>query len=139
MVIYSESYRVNKGDFSTAGEASAKIKGALKRMGLNPAIIREVAISSYELELNLVIHSEGGELILEVGDGVLSLISSDCGPGIADTSLVMQEGYSTAPESVRAMGFGAGMGLPNVKRHSHSFSLESELGKGTRIVASYNI
>ena len=137
MVIYREIYKVKRGDFATAGEASAKIKSTLKKMGIGPAIIREVAISSYELEANLVIHSMGGELILEIEHGKMSLISKDIGPGIADKALVMQEGYSTAPESVRAMGFGAGMGLPNVKRHSHNFSLESEVGKGTVITADY--
>ena len=107
-------------------------------MGVDPSIIREVSICSYELELNLVIHSLGGELVLELTERGLTLISSDRGPGIADLELVMKEGYSTAPESVRAMGFGAGMGLPNVKRHSQIFSLESEIGKGTKIRSEYS-
>ena len=133
MVIYREIYKVKRGDFATAGEASAKIKSTLKKMGIGPAIIREVAISSYELELNLVIHSMGGELILEIENGKMSLISKDIGPGIADKALVMQEGYSTAPESVRAMGFGAGMGLPNMKKYTDRLQIDTVLGVGTTL------
>lgn len=139
MTIYTEEFIVERGNFQEAGSASSKIKRTLKKMGISPAIIREVAISSYELELNLVIHSLGGTLKLSIDGSQLLIISEDAGPGIADIELVMQEGYSTASESVRAMGFGAGMGLPNIKRHSHEFSIESELNKGTRIIAKYNL
>ena len=139
-ILYKEAFNIEKGDFATAGEASSKIKRTLKKLGVEPTVIREVAISSYELELNLVIHSLGGSLTLEVGDdNLLKLISSDVGPGIKDISLAMKEGYSTAPESVRMMGFGAGMGLPNIKRHSHRFGIESEYGKGTVITCEYDI
>ena len=138
MVLYREVFPVERGDFASAGSASSKIKRTLKKMGVDPSIIREVSICSYELELNLVIHSLGGELVLELTERGLTLISSDRGPGIADLELVMKKGYSTAPESVRAMGFGAGMGLPNVKRHSQIFSLESEIGKGTKIRSEYS-
>ena len=111
MVIYREIYKVKRGDFATAGEASAKIKSTLKKMGIGPAIIREVAISSYELELNLVIHSMGGELILEIENGKMSLISKDIGPGIADKALVMQEGYSR-----KCTGYGLRGGHGSAKR-----------------------
>jgi anti-sigma regulatory factor (Ser/Thr protein kinase) len=138
-VLYREIYPVERNSFDTAGEVSAKIKHTLKKMGLLPTIIREVAITSYELELNLVIHSLGGTLTLEIAPDKLLLISTDRGPGIPDIPLAMTEGYSTASEAVRSMGFGAGMGLPNVKRHSHVFSIQSEMGIGTKIEAGYHL
>lgn len=138
-ILFKESFPVQRGNFETAGEVSSKIKRVLKKMGLNAGVIRDVAIAAYEAELNLVIHSLGGELILEIGPQELRLVCQDVGPGIPDISLAMKEGYSTAPESVRMMGFGAGMGLPNIKRHSHEFFITSEMGKGTEIVAVYRL
>ncbi len=128
-----------RGSFDTAGDASGSIKRILKKMGVDAAIVREVAISSYELELNLVIHSLGGTLSLLFTPHKLYLISSDVGPGIPDIDLALKEGYSTAPANVRDMGFGAGMGLPNVKRHCHEFYIDSEVGRGTTIKALYNL
>ncbi len=136
-VIYREQYPVERGGFATAGDASSSMKRTLKKMGVDPAVIREVAIAAYELELNLVIHSNGGSLILEFMQDKLRLISTDRGPGIPDISLAMKEGYSTASEEVRSMGFGAGMGLPNVKRHSHDFDIVSAPGVGTTTTALY--
>lgn len=138
-VLYKDIYPVERGNFAMAGDASSKIKRLLKRMDVDPVLIREVAICSYELELNLVIHSLGGELILEMTENCLTLTSSDCGPGIPNTELAMKEGYSTAPEVVRMMGFGAGMGLPNVKRHSSRLTIKSEVGKGSIITAEYDL
>lgn len=138
-VIYQESFSVERGNYALAGEASSKIKKTLIRMGVDHALIRDVSIAAYEAELNLVIHSYGGELMLVITPSSLKLVCRDKGPGIPDVSLAMKEGYSTAPESVRQMGFGAGMGLPNIKRHSQEFSIESELGKGTLITASYRL
>lgn len=137
--LYSEVFAVERGDFAHAGMVSSSIKRTLKKMGVNATIVRDAAIASYEAELNLVIHSDGGELVLEIGPDTLRLISRDVGPGIADIPLAMKEGFSTAPESVRMMGFGAGMGLPNIKKHSHSSTIESELGKGTTITAAYSL
>lgn len=97
----------------------------------------DISIAAYEVELNLVIHSDGGELVLEVTPTMLQLTSQDCGPGIPDIALAMKEGYSTASESVRGMGFGAGMGLPNIKRHSQEFYIQSKMGEGTTIRVSY--
>lgn len=134
-----QTFPVSHGAFDTAGEASSKIKAILKKLGIAPGVIRDVAIAAYETELNLVIHSVGGELVLEVRPEQIVLISQDQGPGIADISLALKEGYSTAPESVRVMGFGAGMGLPNVQRHCDDFRIESELGKGTVIRAGYTL
>lgn len=138
-VIYSESYNIKKGSFATAGDASRAMKSTLKRMGIDPAIIRDLAITSYELELNLVIHSNGGSLTLEILKDKLCLTSTDCGPGIPDVSLALQEGYSTAPQEIRNMGFGAGMGLPNIRRHSHEFVIKSVPGIGTTITTLYHL
>lgn len=132
-----QTFPVPRGSFDTAGEASSKIKQILKKLGIPSDVVRDVAIAAYETELNLVIHSLGGELILEVRPEEIQLISQDTGPGIPDIPLALSEGYSTASESVRNMGFGAGMGLPNVQRHSHQFHIESEVGRGTVIRASY--
>ena len=101
--------------------------------------MRKVAVASYEVELNLVIHSLGGKLMLDVGtDGVL-LVSEDVGPGIPDIAMAMREGYSTASEEARSLGFGAGMGLPNMKRNADDFDIQSEMGKGTRISMRFNL
>lgn len=132
-----QTFPVPRGAFDRAGEASSKIKSTLKKLGIPPEVVRDVAIAAYETELNLVIHSQGGELILEVKPDEIQLVSQDQGPGIPDIPLALSEGYSTAPESVRNLGFGAGMGLPNVQRHCHLFHIESEPGKGTFIRASY--
>lgn len=130
-------FKVKQSAFDTAGEASSKIKGILKKLGIAPDVIRDVAISAYEAELNLVIHSLGGELELMVYPDMLTLTSRDEGPGIADLKLALKEGYSTAPDNIRDMGFGAGMGLPNIQRHSHKFDIQSQLGEGTTITATY--
>lgn len=132
-------YQVERGAFDTAGMTSSKIKGTLKKLGISPTIIRDVAIAAYEAELNLVIHSLGGEMTLEIQPETIRLTSKDCGPGIANVDLALKEGYSTAPESVRDMGFGAGMGLPNIKRHCHEFHIQSTFGVGTTIQAIYHL
>ena len=126
-------YPVASGDYTRAGEASADIKRKLKQLGVNSTVLRRIAVASYEVELNLVIHSMGGELILEVDADGISLTSQDIGPGIPDIDMAMKEGYSTANEEARSMGFGAGMGLPNMKRNADGFEIESQPGKGTRI------
>ncbi len=134
---FVQTFPVAHGGFDTAGDASSKIKAVLKKLGISSRVIRDVAIAAYESEMNLIIHSIGGTVRLEVSPQEILLISEDGGPGIADIELALKEGYSTAPESVRNLGFGAGMGLPNIRRHSDSFHIESELGKGTRIEARY--
>lgn len=126
-------YPVASGDYTRAGEASADIKRKLKQLGVSSTVLRRIAVASYEVELNLVIHSMGGELILEVDASGINLTSQDVGPGIPDISMAMKEGYSTANEEARSLGFGAGMGLPNMKRNADGFEIESEVGKGTRI------
>ena len=128
-----EEYPVAKGDYTRAGEASTDIKRRLRQLGVSSNVMRRVAVASYEVELNLVIHSLGGTLSLDVDQDGVRLTSQDVGPGIPDISLAMREGWSTANEEARSMGFGAGMGLPNMKRNADDFEIESELGKGTRI------
>lgn len=134
---FTQTFCVARGEFDTAGDASSKIKAVLKKLGISSQVIRDVAIAAYESEMNLIIHSIGGIMRLEVSPQEILLISEDGGPGIADIALALTEGYSTAPESVRNLGFGAGMGLPNIRRHSHKFHIESEPGKGTRIEMKY--
>lgn len=133
MSVLHKEYPVKKGDYIRAGEASADIKRRLRQLGVPSNVLRRVAVASYEVELNLVIHSLGGVLTLEVEPGSVLLISSDVGPGIADVELAMCEGYSTASEEARSMGFGAGMGLPNMKRNADTFDIRSKPGEGTTI------
>ena len=131
--ILTNAYDVKAGEFQTAGDASQSIKRKLKQIGVDSSVLRRIAVASYEAELNLIIHSDGGQLTLEMTPDSIILVSKDVGPGIADISKAMQEGYSTASDEARDLGFGAGMGLPNMKRNADGFSIESEVGKGTRI------
>ncbi len=126
-------YDVSGTDFTCAGEASGKIKKALKELGFPTSIIRNVAIAVYEGEINLVIHGGGGVIDAEITPECIYVVLADQGPGIPDISLAMQEGYSTAPDNVRQLGFGAGMGLPNIKKYTDEMIIESEVGKGTTI------
>lgn len=127
------TFDVEKDDFDRAGEASSSIKKILRQLGIDSAVIRKIAIASYEAEINIVIHSLGGHVDIEIDPNCIRIIAKDRGPGIGDIELAMQEGYSTASEKVREMGFGAGMGLPNMKKCADKFSVDSELGKGTTI------
>ncbi len=139
MSILKEEFPVAKMDFVTAGEASAQIKRMLKKLGVDPGVIRRLAIACYEAEINLVIHSDGGKLLLEMNPDNVTLISEDVGPGIPDIDLAMSEGYSTASDDVRMMGFGAGMGLANMARNADHFHIESKSGQGTRIEMIFDI
>ena len=134
-----DTYDVRAGEFQTAGDASASIKRKLKQIGIDSTILRRIAVASYEAELNLIIHSMGGQLTVEMSPEKIVLISRDVGPGIADIGKAMQEGFSTASEQARDLGFGAGMGLPNMKRNADGFEIESELGKGTRIQMAFRV
>ena len=126
-------FTIARLDFELAGRASTEIKKALKHRGIDPKIIRRVAIASYELEINQVVHSLGGTITCSIQPDKVVILASDTGPGIEDISLVMQEGWSTANEWIRSLGFGAGMGLPNTKRVSDEFFIESTPGKGTTV------
>ena len=136
-VLMSHTYDVRAGEFQTAGDASANIKRKLKQVGIDSTVLRRIAVASYEAELNLIIHSHGGKLTLEMTPDSIVLTSADIGPGIADISKAMQEGFSTASEEARDLGFGAGMGLPNMKRNADGFSIESEVGVGTTIQMAF--
>ena len=139
MSILKEEFPVAAMDFVTAGEASAQIKRMLKKLGVDPGVIRRLAIACYEAEINLVIHSDGGKLTLELNPDNVTLISEDVGPGIPDIDLAMSEGYSTASDDVRMMGFGAGMGLANMARNADHFNIESKVGEGTKIKMVFDI
>jgi CBS domain-containing protein/anti-sigma regulatory factor (Ser/Thr protein kinase) len=132
-------FQLTRFDFENAGKASAEIKKALKGLGLDAAIVRRAAVASYELELNVVIHSDGGSLRCVAGEGRIEVVAEDRGPGIPDVAAAMLEGFSTANEWIRSLGFGAGMGLPNTKRVSDDFSIDSGAGRGTlvRVVITY--
>ena len=126
-------YEVSGTDFTCAGEASGKIKKTLKELGFPANITRNMAIAVYEGEINMVIHGGGGVIDAEITPDCISVELADQGPGIPDVSLAMQEGFSTAPDNVRQLGFGAGMGLPNIKKYTDEMVIETEVGKGTTI------
>lgn len=136
---YQETRKVAKGDFAAAGQISASYKNKLRKLGVDSAVVRRVAIASYEAEINLAIHTLGGSMTIVVYPDHIVLTVEDVGPGIADIDLAMKEGYSTASEEVRMLGFGAGMGLPNMKRCSDVFEITSEVGKGTTISMGFNL
>ena len=136
---YFKTYRIPKSDFDNAGKASTEIKNVLQQRGINPKIIRRVAIAAYELEINLVVHSDGGTLTFRVDEDEIQVVAKDQGPGIADVSLAMKEGWTTANEWVKALGFGAGMGLPNAKRVADEFHIASALGVGTTVTVRLNL
>ncbi len=132
-------FRTEPFNFEIAGQASTEIKKVLKAAGVDAAVSRRVGIASYELEINQVIHSSGGVMRYVITGDTLSIEARDRGPGIPDLEKAMTEGFSTATDRVRALGFGAGMGLPNTKRVSDSFSIESSASEGTVVRASFNL
>lgn len=127
------NYHVEGDDLTQAGEASSKMKMSLRRLGLPPDVIRKASICMYEGEINMVIHANGGEVTVEVGMDEIDITLADTGPGIPNIDQAMEEGYSTAGEVARDLGFGAGMGLPNMKRYSDEMSVESTVGVGTTV------
>ncbi len=127
------TYPVSGDDISLAGEVSGRIKQLLKALGFAPEVVRRVAISAYEAEVNMVIHADGGEIRAEITPEYIEIAFADTGPGIPDIELAMQEGWSTAPHNARALGFGAGMGLPNIKKHTDVCDIQTEVGVGTTL------
>ena len=127
------SYVVSGTDFTRAGEASGDVKRKLKTMGADPVAVRKVSIAMYEGEINMVIHANGGEIDVYITEDQVRMVLTDHGPGIADVEKAMQAGYSTAPDRVRALGFGAGMGLPNMKQYSDEMNIETTIGVGTKV------
>lgn len=132
-------YPVEGGDLIEAGEASSKMKLTLKKLGLPQDVIRRASICMYEGEINMVIHADGGQAEVEVDADQIIIRMQDTGPGIPDVAQAMQEGFSTAGQTARELGFGAGMGLPNIKRYSDEMSIETELGKGTTVTVRIKI
>lgn len=133
------NFQVDGNDFTSAGQASIQIKKNLRRLGLDPEIIRRVSIAMYEGEINMVIHAGGGEASVKVCENYIEIILKDRGPGIKNIEQAMQEGFSTAPDQIRSLGFGAGMGLPNMKRYTDDMKIESEVGVGTTVTMRVNL
>ena len=133
------SYVVSGTDFTRAGEASGDVKRKLKTMGADPGAVRKVSIAMYEGEINMVIHANGGEIDVYITEDQVRMVLTDHGPGIADVEKAMQAGYSTAPDNVRTLGFGAGMGLPNMKKYSDSMEIRTKLGEGTVVEMIVNL
>ncbi|MBQ6848606.1 MAG: anti-sigma regulatory factor [Clostridia bacterium] len=132
-------FNVDGDDFTSAGQASVQVKKDLRRLGVPAEIIRRVSIAMYEGEINMVIHAGGGEAEVRVTEEAIEIILKDNGPGIADIEKAMQAGYSTAPDTIRSLGFGAGMGLPNMKRYTDYMDIQSTVGVGTTITMKVNL
>ena len=132
-------FNVDGENFSSAGEASVAVKKKLRQLGFPPDVIRKVSIAMYEGEINMVIHADGGTADVEVLDDEIVIVLSDHGPGIPNVELAMQEGYSTARENIRSLGFGAGMGLPNMKKYTDYMQIDTEVGVGTTITMKVSL
>ena len=132
-------YQVSGEDYSLAGRASSSIKKKLKQLGLPSCLIKRTAISMYEAEINMVIHADGGNILVEIGEDSIKIILSDHGPGIPDLEQAMQEGFSTASEEARELGFGAGMGLMNIQRNSDLLHVDTDVGRGTTVTIVLNM
>ncbi len=131
-------YDVDGENFASAGRASESVKRTLKQLGVSPESVRRVAIAMYEGEINMVIHAHGGKAVVDLFPDHVEIRLIDRGPGIADIELAMKAGYSTAPESIRSLGFGAGMGLPNMKKYSDEMTIDSQVGVGTSVYLRIN-
>ncbi len=131
--IYEMDYQVGSRDFAAAGDASRSIKRTLQQIGVDTSVVRRIAIASYEAEMNIAIHSKGGKMYLSVNSDKVIVATEDFGPGIENVELAMTEGWSTATAEIREMGFGAGMGLPNMKKCADEFFIESKISEGTKI------
>lgn len=132
-------YEVPGDDFTRAGEASGAVKKRLKALGYNPDAIRRVAIAMYEAEINMVIHADGGYCDVDIYPDKVEVLLADSGPGIPDVEKAMQAGFSTAPDNVRNLGFGAGMGLPNIKKYTDDMRIETEIGVGTKLYLTVKV
>lgn len=127
------TYDVDGSDFTRAGEASSAVKKNLRKLGVPPEVIRKVSIALYEGEINMVIHANGGIITVEMTPERIDMVLADTGKGIPDIEQAMKEGWSTAPDEVRSLGFGAGMGLPNMKKYSDEMRIDSTVGVGTTV------
>ncbi|MCJ7589449.1 MAG: ATP-binding protein [Candidatus Aminicenantes bacterium] len=134
---YQQEFQVKGGDFTRAGEVSCEIKNLLKELGLSAPIVRRAAIAAYEAEMNIIMYAWQGRLDLSVTPDRVRIVVEDKGPGIQDVELALSEGYSTATPEMRELGFGAGMGLPNIKKNTDDFRIVSEVGRGTRLEMTF--
>ena len=132
-------YNVEGGDFLNAGNASGNIKKVLKKLNVDTGVLKRVVVALYEAEVNIVAHAYRGKIIADISPQKIEIVLDDEGPGIPDIGLAMQQGYSTASTKVREMGFGAGMGLPNIKANVDDMKIETEVGKGTKLTLSFNL
>ena len=132
-------YHVEGGDFLNAGNASGNIKKVLKKLNVDPSVLKRVVVALYEAEVNIVAHAYRGNITADISPQKIEIVLDDEGPGIPDIGLAMQQGYSTASTKVREMGFGAGMGLPNIKANTDDMKIESVVGKGTKLTLSFNL
>lgn len=132
-------YNIPDDDFTRAGAASSDVKNKLKSIGVDNNIIRKVSIAMYEGEINMVIHANGGNIDVEISPDNIRIVLKDTGPGIADVEKAMEQGYSTAPEEVRSLGFGAGMGLPNMQKYSDRMTIDSKVGVGTTVTMDIHL
>lgn len=131
--VISKRFLVDGDNFVAAGETSSAVKRMLKQLGVSPDVIRRVAIAMYEGEINMVIHANGGYIDVIITPEQIKVILADNGPGIPNIDMAMQEGYSTASDKIRELGFGAGMGLPNMKKYTDDMKITTEVGKGTTV------
>jgi anti-sigma regulatory factor (Ser/Thr protein kinase) len=132
-ILYSETFRINGSDFERGGEVAARVKTILKDLGVDSAVIRRLSIANFEAEMNVIMYANEADLELQVLSDCVRIVVADRGQGIPDIELAMQPGYSTATPEMRARGFGAGLGLPNIKRNSDRFAIESTVGVGTTL------
>ncbi len=132
-------YHVEGGDFLNAGNASGNIKKVLKKLNVDSSVLKRVVVALYEAEVNIVAHAYRGNITADISPQKIEIVLDDEGPGIPDIGLAMQQGYSTASTKVREMGFGAGMGLPNIKANTDDLKIESVVGKGTKITLLFNL
>lgn len=126
-------YNIEGGDFTRAGYASSQVKKLMKKQGVDMSVVKRTVVAAYEAEVNVVAHAYGGVMYVDLDEQQIQIILQDTGPGIEDIEQAMQEGYTTASEAVREMGFGAGMGLSNMKKNADTLHIRSEVGKGTRV------
>ncbi|MBQ8387843.1 MAG: ATP-binding protein [Clostridia bacterium] len=132
-------FAIDGNDFTSAGKASVQVKKLLRQLDFDSDTIRRVSVAMYEGEINMVIHADGGEADVNVHDNYIEVILADRGPGIPDIELAMQEGFSTAKDNIRSLGFGAGMGLPNMKRYSDDMNISTVIGQGTTVTMRFNV
>lgn len=132
-------YVIDGDNFTLAGNASVAVKKKLRLLGISPDVIRRVSVAMYEGEINMVIHAGGGKATVSVSNDEIEIVLADKGPGIPNLDLAMKEGFSTAPDNIRDLGFGAGMGLPNMKKNTDTMKIETEIGKGTTITMTIRL